>query len=64
MTLIAYIHTLYVTGVRKVLEYEGKTENIFEKIFCIETVWAPKIFDMLHYFKQISCQFQLKQGEF
>ena len=38
MTLIAYIHTLKGTGVRKVLEYEGKTENILENIFCIETV--------------------------
>ena len=49
-----------MTGVRKVLENEGKTENIFENIFCIETVWAPKIFDMLHYLNKISCQVQLK----
>ena len=34
-------------GLRHVLEYEGKTENILENIFCIETVWTSKIFDLV-----------------
>ena len=44
----------------KVLEYEGKIENILENIFCIETVWTPKIFDILYYLTKISCQVHLK----
>ena len=56
MIFIADIHTLYVTGVSKpykvdLLEYHcnSKTEHILENLFCIETVWAPKIFDILYY---------------
>ena len=44
----------------KVLEYEGKIENILVNIFCIETVWTPKIFDFLYYLTKISCQVHLK----
>ena len=44
----------------KVPEYHGKTENILENIFCIETVWTPKIFDIIHYLTKISCQVHLK----
>ena len=29
---------LVVVSLSKVLEYQGKTENILENIFCIETV--------------------------
>ena len=62
MIFIAYIHTLKVTGVSfsKVLEYQGKTENILENIFCIETVWTPTIFDILYYLTKISCQVHSK----
>ena len=39
----------------KLLGYQGKTENILENIFfCIETVWTPKIFGILHYLTKIS----------
>ena len=44
----------------RVLEYQGKTENNLENIFCIETVWRPKIFDILDYSTKISCQVHLK----
>ena len=36
------------------------TENILENIFCIETVWTSKIFDILHYLTRISGQVHLK----
>ena len=57
-----YIHSFIIGDWCKKgkLMYEGKTENIFENIFCIETVWAPMIIDMLHYLNKISCQVQLK----
>ena len=44
----------------KVLEFQGKTENILENIICIETVWTPKIFGILHYLTKISRQVHLK----
>ena len=43
----------------RVLEYQGKTENILENNFCIKTVWRLKIFDILHYSTKISCQVHL-----
>ena len=60
-----HVSTKYIEPSRRaycsrVLEYQGKTENILENIFCIETVWRPKIFDILHYSTKISCQVHLK----
>ena len=46
----------------KVLEYQGKTENILENIFCIETVWTSKIFGILHHLTKISRQIHLKHA--
>ena len=62
MIFIAYMHTLKVSGVSlsKVLEYQGKTENILENIFCIETVLTLTIFDILYYLTKISCQVHSK----
>ena len=57
---------MYVS-LSKVLEYQGKTENILENKFCTETVWTPMIFYILYYLTKISCQVHLKhvfEGEF
>ena len=54
------IHSYFIGNLSKVLEYQGKTENILENIFWIEIVWTPKIFDILYFLTKISCQVHLK----